>query len=153
MDFAAAFAADVALRMTKCLKEGQRVRRRRQRQTAKVAGGNNQKKDRASPSLSPFLSAGNRGGREGEKRERRRLRWKEGGYYRPNSNCSPDSKQRREGEREGEREEVPRWSQHESLDSKRKGEEIAPCCCSIAAHHCWERESESRDRRCMIRAH
>ena len=54
---------------------------------------------------------------------------------------------------EGEREEVPRWSQHESLDSKRKGEEIAPCCCSIAAHHCSERESESRDRRCMIRAH
>ena len=80
MDFAAAFAADVALRMTKCLKEGQRVRRRRrQRQTAKVAGGNNQKKDRASPSLSPFLSAGNRGGREGEKRERRKEATMEGG--------------------------------------------------------------------------
>ena len=101
MDFAAAFAVDVALRMTKCLKEGQRVRRRRQRQTAKLAGGNNQKKDRASPSLSPFLSAGNRGGREGEKRERRKeATMEEGGYYRPNSNCSPDSKQRREGERE-----------------------------------------------------
>ena len=44
-----------------------------------VVGGNNQKKDRASPSLSPFLSAGNRGGREGEKRERRKEATMEGG--------------------------------------------------------------------------
>ena len=138
MDFAAAFAADVALRMTKCLKEGQRVRRRRQRQTAKVAGGNNQKKDRASPSLSPFLSAGNRGGREGEKRERRKEATMEGGRVLSTKQQLFRRLKAAEGVREGEREEVPRWSQHESLDSKRKGEEIAPCCCSVAAHHCWE---------------